>query len=416
MRYEILGFKPTYGQLMWKEDRGLKAAENYKDFLKSGYDSLVKYWEATGKKLEFVRWVKSRSYPEYWVPPKEEGIVGNQWLDIQGYSYSTGYPTEKHEDLIERILRMASNPNDLVLDCFMGSGTTCVVAQELGRRWIGCDINKGAIQTAVKRLQGVLERQTIEQNTSQLKLAELDSQLPKLCTSFLVSKVNDYDLQLLEAEAKEIAVQHLGIQRVRSDVFFDGTLGNRLVKIIDFGHPLGLADIQLIQEEMEKRPEENRNICLVCLGKETVIDNQIEIYNKRHPVNKFEVIELRTDSRYGKFIIHKPPEAEVLITRAGDEITVEIKNYVSPSIVERLNDPESLVRTTISDFRSMIDSIVIDFDYDGKIFRIGFSDNPESRDELVKGRYNFNLPNKPTTLGMKIIDMLGEETIITKAI
>ena len=52
-----------------------------------------------------------------------------------------------------RIIRTATNPGDLVLDCFMGSGTTLAVAQQLGRQWIGCDNNWGALVTTRRRLQ-----------------------------------------------------------------------------------------------------------------------------------------------------------------------------------------------------------------------------------------------------------------------
>ena len=58
-----------------------------------------------------------------------------------------GYPTQKPEALIERVITASSNPGDLVFDCFMGSGTTQAVAMKLGRRFIGADINLGAIQT-----------------------------------------------------------------------------------------------------------------------------------------------------------------------------------------------------------------------------------------------------------------------------
>ena len=59
--------------------------------------------------------------------------------------------------LLERIIQASSNPGDIVLDCFVGSGTTSAVAQKFGSRWIGCDINKGAIQTTSKRLSDVIE-------------------------------------------------------------------------------------------------------------------------------------------------------------------------------------------------------------------------------------------------------------------
>jgi DNA modification methylase len=152
MQYELLGFKPTSGQFLWAEDRARKAVKNYEEFVASGASSLVDYWERTGRVLEFVRKSEGRAYPEYWIPPKEEGILGDVWLDIQSYSYGSDYSTEKHEDLLERIIRMASNEGDLVADFFCGSGTTGAVAERLGRRWIMADLGRFAIHTSRKRL------------------------------------------------------------------------------------------------------------------------------------------------------------------------------------------------------------------------------------------------------------------------
>ncbi|HEY3245240.1 MAG TPA: site-specific DNA-methyltransferase [Phycisphaerae bacterium] len=63
-----------------------------------------------------------------------------------------GYPSQKPEALLERIVRASSNPGDVVGDFFCGSGTTLAVAQRLGRRWMGCDISAKAIQLAESRL------------------------------------------------------------------------------------------------------------------------------------------------------------------------------------------------------------------------------------------------------------------------
>lgn len=63
-----------------------------------------------------------------------------------------GYPTQKPEALIERIIRTSSNEGDIIFDAFSGSGTTCAVAEKLGRRWIGIDCGKLAIYTMQKRL------------------------------------------------------------------------------------------------------------------------------------------------------------------------------------------------------------------------------------------------------------------------
>jgi hypothetical protein len=74
---------------------------------------------------------------------------------IQIVSFSrekVGYPTQKNESLLSRIVRASSSPGDLVLDCFVGSGTTAVVAERLGRRWVACDAGPLAIHATRRRL------------------------------------------------------------------------------------------------------------------------------------------------------------------------------------------------------------------------------------------------------------------------
>ena len=68
---------------------------------------------------------------------------------------AVGYPTQKPEALLERIIKTSSNEGDLVLDCFAGSGTTAATAEKLGRRWIACDLGRFAIHTTRKRLLSI---------------------------------------------------------------------------------------------------------------------------------------------------------------------------------------------------------------------------------------------------------------------
>ena len=63
-----------------------------------------------------------------------------------------GYPTQKPEALLRRVIEAASRPGDLVADFFAGSGTTLAVAEKLGRRWVGCDLGRVAVHTTKKRL------------------------------------------------------------------------------------------------------------------------------------------------------------------------------------------------------------------------------------------------------------------------
>jgi DNA modification methylase len=154
MRYELLGMKITSGQWKWSKERAYQAVENYKKFLevsKKTGETLEEYWEKTGRKLEFIRRT-GESKPQYWVAPQEKAICDNNWLDIKGYDYSQEFKTQKSEVLLKRIILASSKPGDTVADFFCGSGTTLAVAEKLGRRWLGSDLSKFAIQVTRKRL------------------------------------------------------------------------------------------------------------------------------------------------------------------------------------------------------------------------------------------------------------------------
>ena len=71
--------------------------------------------------MEFIRKRKGVKYPEYWVKPKTHRVLDNVWMDIESYSYSTGYGTQKHTALLERIIGQFSRPASLVADFFCGS-------------------------------------------------------------------------------------------------------------------------------------------------------------------------------------------------------------------------------------------------------------------------------------------------------
>lgn len=76
-------------------------------------------------------------------------------IENQASARRTGYPTQKPEALLERILLASTNEDDLIGDFCCGSGTTLAVAQKLGRRWIGCDMGELAIETTWKRLRDI---------------------------------------------------------------------------------------------------------------------------------------------------------------------------------------------------------------------------------------------------------------------
>ena len=217
-------------------------------------------------------------------------------------------------------MKLSTNAGDLVLDCFLGSGTTIAVAQKLGRRWIGADINKGAIQTTTKRLQGVIQEQA--ENTKEQTLPGMegkDETPPPAQLSFSVYRVNDYDLQIQHNEAFNLAVEHLGMTRTKTDAFFDGTLGKKLVKIVPFNHPVTALDLEEVKKELNNRPDEARDVVVVGLGKEIAVDAWLAEWNKLRVQgnlpNKIEVIELRSDPKYGGFFTHEAAQAKISFKR-----------------------------------------------------------------------------------------------------
>lgn len=97
---------------------------------------------------------------------RERMPVQDVWTDCIMHIYTvTGYPTEKSEKLLERIIRASSKEGDIILDAFSGSGTTLAVAERLGRKWIGIDCGKLAIYVTQKRLM----RLFVKDNKKQIK-------------------------------------------------------------------------------------------------------------------------------------------------------------------------------------------------------------------------------------------------------
>lgn len=409
----------------------------------SGYKSAAKNWIRNHDTILFYSKNKDHfifnkeyiPYPDGYVrrdgaTPDGEGYpIEDTWncyeidsLDsIQIISFNSekvGYPTQKNENLLSRIIRASSNPGDLVLDCFIGSGTTAAVAQKLGRRWIGCDINKGAIQTTAKRLQTIMAEQTAEgRKPVQAKLlAAAESPAPAQL-GFTHWRVNDYDLAIQHNEAVNLVCEYLGVERLRSDAFFDGLLGKRLVKIIPFGHPLSPVDLEAIRNELDARPDEDRAISVVCLGKELASDAWLAEWNrlrkKKTDPHHIEVIELRNDPKYGGFIQHEKAQARVAVRRKGDKLHVEIKDFISPGILQRLAQQSGVVQARVTDWRAMVDSVMIDTAFDGAVFNVIHADVPTRKTDFVTGGYELPAPPGETTVAVKITDMLGEEVLVT---
>ncbi|MFA6186150.1 MAG: site-specific DNA-methyltransferase [Phycisphaerae bacterium] len=119
-----------------------------------------RHWRSSPQILEqldkdgLVEW-SSNGVPRKKIYADECEAKGKKVQDIWEYKdpQYPAYPTEKNIDMIEFLVKASSNPNDTIMDCFMGSGTTLVAANRLGRNWIGIDSSEEALKIAENRLK-----------------------------------------------------------------------------------------------------------------------------------------------------------------------------------------------------------------------------------------------------------------------
>jgi len=158
-----------------------------------------KYIDKSGRKYR-LRYKDGRSDPveenenTYRQYLDESGPLPRDWFVLpilnQASNERMDYPTQKPEALLERIILASSNPGDLVMDIFGGSGTTAAVAEKLGRRWIVCDFGKHAIYTMQKRMLRIGESKALGSAEDGIKKNQKYGKLPK---PFCVVSTGAYD-------------------------------------------------------------------------------------------------------------------------------------------------------------------------------------------------------------------------------
>lgn len=225
-----------------------------------------------------------------------------------------GYPTQKPEKLIERIIRASSNIGDIVFDCFMGSGTTQAVAMKLGRKFIGADINLGAVQVTTKRLLQLQDKlaepmqEIIKPDVIDLESGKEEQQImnAEKYTGFEVYNVNNYDFFRNPIEARDLIIQALEIQPFPQSDVWDGELDGRMVKIMPVNRIATKADLEELKANLpyktyEKRKAENpmqpvEKITIVCMGHEPDLKASLEQELSEYKLN-IEIVDILRDKK-----------------------------------------------------------------------------------------------------------------------
>lgn len=387
-----------------------------------------------------------------WLDINNGAPLSDWWVDISalknGFAEATGYPTQKPEALIERIIKASTNPGDLVFDCFMGSGTTQAVAMKLGRRFIGADINLCAIQTTTKRLLSIAAELkpahkpvTYEMIQPQLSMVaeepapylaaasagdntELSAEERSKVIDFFKSKgldtsaleedikytgfevynVNNYDFFRNPVEARDLLIAALEIQPFPQSDVWDGELDGRMVKIMPVNRIATKADLKellanLPYKTYEKRKEENPNqpverITIVCMGHEPDLKGALEQELTDYKVD-IQIMDILRD----KADLQLKRDSEAEIVREGDKLV--IRAFYPMNLMQKL----SLQKEYVENWRQLVDSIMIDWNYDGVVMQPAVTDVP-GKNEMVKGIYD--IPEGCGTIKVKITDLLSE--------
>ncbi len=325
-------------------------------------------------------------------------------------SERTDYPTQKPQGLLELLLDISTVENDLVLDCFCGSGTTPTVAEKLNRRWIAADLGRFAIHTTRKRLLSLNEpsvRPFVVQNLGKYErqawqVAEFGHDQEKVA--------------LAQARYRKFILDLYSAEPLNGYNWLHGIKAGHFVHVGSVDAPVLLGDIKAIAREFYKAVGQGSGATtnsvdvlgwdfafeLNEMGKQMAADENIKMVFKRIPR---EVLE-RKAVEQGDIRFFELAALSTNVVPKGCNVCVELTDFiVSPD-----NVPED-VQKAITHWSQLIDYWAIDWDNQGDTFHNEWqSYRTKQQPKLdVVARHTYDGPSKYTVV-IKVIDILGNDT------
>lgn len=386
MDYELFGVKPPPGRhWMWEKNKAEEAISQ----------DLLKRNPRTGR-------------PEYKVI-SEKPIISTLWDDIPAYSFQFGFDTEKSEKLLSRILQGSTTDGDLVADCFCGSGTTMAVAEQLGRRWIGCDLSRFAIHTTRKRLLSIPE-----------------------VKPFIIQNLGKYERQLWQvAEFGEQAGERIlayrrfilelyHAQPVRGYAWLHGIKAGRMVHVGVVDSPVTPSDVTQIATEFRQAvgtgvdaPKTNGVDVLGWdfafelneVAKQQAAQANINMRFLRIPR---EVLEKKAVEQ-GDIHFFELAALSVEVEQQGRSVTLKLTDFVIPP-----DDVPEDVRQTITHWEQWIDYWAVDWNNQDDTFHNEWQDYRTRKKRELQKIISHTYEQPGTYIIMvKVIDILGNDTTKT---
>ncbi len=391
------------------------------------------------------------TYKQYLV----KGSLPRDWFEIDfvtggGYGGSgenLGYPTQKPESLHKRIIKASSNPGDLVLDCFAGSGTTLAVAEKLGRRWLGVDCGKLAVYTMQKRLLNIAESKDLENTKLVPSGSKTGKKYGKPCKPFTLFNAGLYDYRMIKElpweQYREFALKLFQCRDEKheiSKIELDGYLGRDSVLVFNYqkhkdavmdrgfiddlhrylGDKIGrrffiiapAASVQFLEDYIEK----GKVKYFVLRIPYSIIE---EIHNRgftkiKQPVSEMDVNDTVDAVGFDfvqaplvecKYLLQKPKNPD-LLNRKTKECVIKIQKFESKVLSRKPLEFANL---------ETLSMVMLDYDFDSEVFDL---DEVFYAEDLKKNAHEvrFAADKVKERFMLIYIDIFGNEKRETKTL
>ena len=341
--------------------------------------------------------------PEYKLEETGEQILDSNWTDIPGYSFSTGYPTENSEKLLERVILSASNEGDLVADFFSGSGTTVAVAEKLGRRWIAADIGRFSVHTTRKRMLDIPQ-----------------------CKPFEVLNLGKYERKYwMDRNLGSVYRNYINfiLQLYNANPIYDyknihGIISGRAVHVGPIDYPVTKGEV----EECLKEARDNGFDSLDVLGWDFEMEFNDRILRELRDLYDFkispriipnEVMDKRAVEA-GDVDFYEHAFLEVKITTSGRKVKVNLENFIIPN-------PESIpeeLRSKMLKWSDFIDYWSVDWNYRNDTFHNEWQEfrTKKKKNLQLQSMEHYYDKSGAYRIMVKVIDVFGNDTTTIKEV